>query len=265
MWRFFPSRRLNNFHHGYNVFRDMCKAYIDEAVIEIKKKQATDGQEEGDPSMLELFFSRGVDENTAVVMALDMMFAGVDTSSHTSGFLMYQLAKHPNVQERLFQEVKAELPEKDSKLALKSLDKMPYMKAVLKETLRMNPPAVANARIIDEPLEIGGYSMPAGVVYVPHHYLMCNSERYFDEPNTFKPERWLRSENNQKIHPFLLLPFGHGPRMCVGRRFAEQEISIFIAKIVRNFRIEWHHKDLRMKTETLTRPDNPFKFTFLDR
>ena len=112
MWRFFPSRRLNNFHHGYNVFRDMCKAYIDEAVIEIKKKQATDGQEEGDPSMLELFFSRGVDENTAVVMALDMMFAGVDTSSHTSGFLMYQLAKHPNVQERLFQEVKAELPVK---------------------------------------------------------------------------------------------------------------------------------------------------------
>ena len=62
--------------------------------------------------MLELFFERGVDVSTAIVMALDMMFAGVDTSSHTSAFIMYQLAKHPNVQEKLYKEISTELPDK---------------------------------------------------------------------------------------------------------------------------------------------------------
>ena len=80
LWKYFPSRRLNQFTSGYNTFRDMCKSYIDEAIKEIKLKQASQMEFDGDPSMLELFFERGADESTAIVMALDMMFAGVDTS-----------------------------------------------------------------------------------------------------------------------------------------------------------------------------------------
>lgn len=85
-------------------------------------------KEEGDATLLEMFKARGCDEQTAVVMALDMIFAGVDTSSHTASFLLYHLAKNPEVQERLFQEVKRELPEVDSKMNRKTLDSMPYMK-----------------------------------------------------------------------------------------------------------------------------------------
>ena len=57
-------------------------------------------------------FVRGCDETTAIVMALDMMFAGIDTSSHTSSYAMFQLAKHPEVQEKLYREIKKELPDK---------------------------------------------------------------------------------------------------------------------------------------------------------
>ena len=71
--------------------------------------------------------------------------------------------------------------------------------------------------------------------------------------------------NYEKIHPFIFLPFGHGPRMCIGRRFAELETSILMLKIVKRFRVEWNNPDLGMKTETITKPVGPLKFTFLER
>lgn len=110
MWRFLPySRKLKEFEQGYLTFKDLCSIYIRKALNDI---QAKDPHSDEDPSLLELFFARGCDESTAIVMALDMMFAGIDTSSHTSAYAMYQLAKHPKVQEKLYQEVKAELPTK---------------------------------------------------------------------------------------------------------------------------------------------------------
>ena len=262
LWRFLPSPKLNQFKNGYDVFRDLCYKYISAALNDIKIKNSN----EGDPTLLELLFDRGCDENTAVVMAIDMIFAGIDTSSHTSAFLMYQLAKNPQVQEKLHSEIKTELPNKDSKLDLKALERMPYLKACLKEVFRTNPPTTANARIIEEPMELGGYQFPPGLVYVPCHYVMGTSERYIEQADTFRPERWLRnSPDKAKIHPFLMMPFGHGPRMCVGRRFAEQEVMIFIAKILQHFRIEWEHEDMVMKVETLTKPFTPLRFTFIDR
>ena len=263
LWRLLYSPTLNQFTEGYNVFKDLCYRHIRVALDDIKAKKDDD---EGDPSILELLFARGCDENTAVVMAIDMIFAGIDTSSHTLAFLMYQLAKNPDVQEKLYQEIKGELPTKDSKLELKALDRMPYLRATIKEILRTNPPTLANARIIEEPIELGGYEFPGGLVYVPCHYFMGTSERFIDEPEKFIPERWLRnSPDKAKTHPFLMMPFGHGPRMCVGRRFAEQEVSIFITKILQNFRVEWHHEEMVMKVETLTKPFTPLRFTFIDR
>ena len=156
----------------------------------------------------------------------------------------------------------------DSKLEIKSLDRMPYLRAVLKETLRTNPAAPAMARILPQPFELNGYQIPENTVYVFTHYHMGNSPRYIDQPEKFMPERWLRSDpNNQldKIHPFLILPFGHGSRMCIGKRFAEQEVSIFLAKIIQKFSVEWHHPDMGMITETITKPSVPLRFTFRNR
>ena len=148
---------------------------------------------------------------------------------------------------------------------MKSLDRMPYLKAVLKETLRTNPAAPAMARILPQPFELNGYKIPENTVYVFSHWHMGNSPRYINEPEKFKPERWLRSELSDKVHPFLILPFGHGSRMCIGKRFAEQEVNIFLTKILQNFKVEWHHEDMKMITETITKPSLPLRFTFRDR
>lgn len=147
----------------------------------------------------------------------------------------------------------------------KALDRMPYLRAVIKETLRTNPPAAGMARILPKPFELNGYQCPANTTYVFAHYQMGTSPRYVKEPEVFKPERWLRDGSEKEIHPFAILPFGHGSRMCIGRRFAEQEVSIFLAKIIQHFSIEWHHADMGMITETITKPSVPLRFTFKDR
>lgn len=67
---------------------------------------------------------------------------------------------------------------------------------------------------------------------IPMIHQMSKSKHYFSEPERFMPERWLRgSDLRDDIHPYLLLPFGHGPRSCLGRRFAEQEVHLAVAKV----------------------------------
>ena len=82
----------------------------------------------------------------------------------------------------------------------------------------------------------------------------------------FRPERWIRNHPlREDIHPFLFLPFGHGPRMCVGKRFAMQEIGVLLVKIIQKFRVDWGgSKDLGGIVETLLKPDGPLRLRFYD-
>merc|ERR1739846_198750 len=109
---------------------------------------------------------------------------------------------------------------------------MPYLRAVLKETLRTNPAAPAMARILPQPFELNGYQIPENTVYVFTHYHMGNSPRYIDQPEKFMPERWLRSDPNNQLD-----------------------------KIIQKFSVEWHHPDMGMITETITKPSVPLRFT----
>lgn len=79
---------------------------------------------------------------------------------------------------------------------------------------------------------------------------------------SFDPERWLR-ENSGNIHPFASLPFGYGPRMCIGKRFADLEVQVAIANIVKNYHIEWAGtNDLGMTWKLFYVPDQPVNFKF---
>ena len=89
---------------------------------------------------------------------------------------------------------------------------------------------------------------------------------YFKDPLEFRPERWIRNHPlKEDIHPFVFLPFGHGPRMCVGKRFAVQEIGVLLCKIVQRFNVEWGDtRELGNIVETLLKPDGPLRLRFND-
>ena len=269
LWRYLPSAKLRRFDTVSKAFKKTAIKYIIASMEAIKRRKEAGGinASNEDPSLLEQFYDRGLDEATTAVMALDMMFAGIDTASHTSCFAMYHLARNPCVQDRLVQEITGQLSsDLSARVTRKTLDKMPYLKAVLKEVLRMNPPAIANIRELTEPLELNGYELPAGAAIVPFHYHMMNSPNYIRDPKVFRPERWIRNDPLcDNIHPFVQMSFGHGPRMCIGRRFAELEVYLLLIKILQRFKIEWHHGDIGMLAETITFPDKPMQFTFVDR
>jgi len=196
-------------------------------------------------------------------MAIDVIFAGVDTTSNSLLWLIYHLGRLPHIQEKLYQEVVKVLG-KDGDVTSKSLGKLSYLKACLKESMRLCPVLVSNGRILDQDIVLSGYNIPAQTVIAIELYCAARSEKYFKDPLEFRPERWLR-ENKDEIHAFSNLSFGFGTRMCLGRRVAELEIYLFICKLLQRFRIEYHGEPLELDQKLVAVPDKPVKIKFFDR
>ena len=88
----------------------------------------------------------------------------------------------------------------------------------------------------------------------------------FSDPDKFIPERWLRGCPEQhSAHPYSSIVFSHGPRMCIGRRFAELEVYILAIKTLQKYRLEYHHESVGVKTEFVNKPDKTVKLRFIPR
>ena len=96
--------------------------------------------------------------------------------------------------------------------------------------------------------------------------LAMNDEKNFVEPEKFKPERWLRGcPGHHTAHPFAAIPFSFGPRMCIGRRFAELEVYVLAIKVLQRFRLEYHHDPVGRAIPFVCRPDKIIKMKFIPR
>ena len=88
----------------------------------------------------------------------------------------------------------------------------------------------------------------------------------FENPSQFIPERWLRGRPEQhQAHSFAYVPFGHGPRMCIGRRFAELELYLLVIKILQRFKMEYHHDPVDFRVAFVNKPNKNVKIQFVDR
>merc|ERR1712074_23502 len=150
---------------------------------------------------------------------------------------MGRLATNQRVQDTLYQEIQSVLPD-GGLLDNTKLEKMSYLRAVLRESQRIMP-VVPNTGRIPSDINLGGYNFDRECWFVALHQFMSMSDKFVKDPTEYRPERFLRGHSlKEDFHPFVSMPFGHGPRMCIGRRFAEQEIKTFICKMVLNFKIE---------------------------
>ena len=152
-----------------------------------------------------------------------------------------------------------------------ALSNLHYLKACVKESQRLKPLAPQNGRALPIDVVIKGYRIPAGTQLLVEHEYVATSPEYFEDPLQFRPDRWLRSEMKQQqqqrrsgggsIDPFMVLPFGYGPRMCVGRRFAEQELWIGLIKIIHSFKVSYDGDELPLKAIGLDK--HPILMDFL--
>lgn len=263
IWKIISTAAWRDLVKSTDYFVEVSMKYINEA---IKRLNSLPEDPDRELTVLEKILARDPDPKTAIVMALDMMGAGVDTTSYSSAVALYYLAKNQDKQQTLFEEILKYLPNKDDTVTSEILNELKYLKACIKESMRISPIAAGNVRQLVKDLVLGGYRVPKGVNVIMPLILLSNDEKYFPQANKFIPERWMKNGpySNLKTHPFVTMPFGFGPRMCVGRRFAELEIETLVTKIIRNFRVEYNY-DMKFESKLLYVPVSPLKFKMVDR
>ncbi len=263
LWRWINKPigfRWKQFKAANHEFATIALGYIKESMRKIESGLSS----QEDPSILQQLLSRpDFDIKDAITMTLDLLMAGIDTTSHTIAFVLYNLAKNPESQQLLYQEIERVVGD-SNEVTNAMINEMRFLKACVKESLRITPTVNGTGRTLDHEVVIAGYRIPAKTMIVAINYIPCREEKFFPNALQFIPERWLK-ENKSETHPFLLLPFGFGPRMCIGRRIAEQEIYLLLIKIFKKFKVEYHYEDIGITVKLINTPDKPLKFSFIER
>jgi cytochrome P450 len=164
--------------------------------------------------------------------AMTLFVAGHETTAQMLAWTWYLLGENPEaetrLQEELQQVLRGRLPE------VSDLARLPYLYAVMNEVLRMYPPAYIIARTSIEPCQLAGYDFPAGTTILMSQWVTHRDPRYYADPDTFRPERWLDGLAD-RLPAGAYFPFGDGPRRCIGQGFALLEAALVIATLAQRF------------------------------
>jgi cytochrome P450 len=207
--------------------------------------------------------------------AVTFLFAGHETSALGLTYALYCLARRPAFQER----IRSEIESLSGDPTPADLRECPALTAAVDEALRLFPPVHSFFREPTEPIALGGYRVPSGVVLTLAPWAVHRDGRWWDDPETYRPERWLRETEDGGVahgddrsgpavgerpeHAFF--PFGGGPRHCIGMRFARQELRLAVATILRRIRLEPVTEELSLQASANTRPDGPVRVRVLTR
>ena len=155
---------------------------------------------------------------------------------------------------------------KDGGITESKLNQMKYLKACLQESQRLKPAVSGFSRTVPTDITLGGFQVPKGTVVSCFTMNIMRDPDNFPDPLQFTPERWLRGcPHHQNAHPFAAIPFSHGPRKCIGKRFAELETYILAIKVLQAYRLEYHQEPVEILTEFVNKPDRRIKLKLIPR
>ncbi|NXL56615.1 CP3A9 protein, partial [Chordeiles acutipennis] len=198
--------------------------------------------------------------------AFIFIFAGYEPTSNTLCYLAYELATNPDVQQKLLEEIDTILPNK-APLTYEAVMQLEYLDMIVSETLRLFPIGGRIERACKKDVEINGVTIPKGtIVMIPPYTLHRNAE-YWPNPEEFRPERF-RKENKESIDPYTYLPFGAGPRNCLGMRFALLTLKVAIAILMQHFTFQTCKETqipLKLSSQGLLRPEKPIILKLVPR
>lgn len=169
------------------------------------------------------------------------LLAGHETTSTWMYWAMFAMAKYPDAQEKLYQDVMAHAP-KDlaDPITLEQAESMEYLSDFLLEVLRLFPPVGMMVRLNRSDEKFAGYTIPKNTSFVIPVHLLHRNPKHWTDPETFSPERWVESKASTGIDTrgFTFLPFGAGGHNCIGYKFATYEAKLILAHMVRALRVE---------------------------
>eukprot|EP00076_Gallus_gallus_P010147 XP_004942948.1 cytochrome P450 27C1 [Gallus gallus] len=261
----FIPKPWREFCRSWDGLFKFSQIHVDNKLKSIQS-QLDQGEEVNGGLLTYLLVSKELTLEEIYANMTEMLLAGVDTTSFTLSWAIYMLAKHPEVQQRVYEEIINKLG-KDQAPVARDVPKLPLIRAVLKETLRLYPVLPGNGRVTQKDLVVGGYLIPKGTQLALCHYTTSYSEENFPMANEFRPERWLRKDNLDRVDNFGSIPFGYGIRSCIGKRVAELEIHLALIQLLQNFEIKISPKTapVHAKTHGLLTPGGSINVRFSDR
>jgi len=237
-----PSRRR------FERAKSTIRGEADRLLAERSGTASTDPREADDLlSVLAGLRASGMAEDTGMCteeqlrdQVVTIIFAGHDTTTTTLTFATWAIANHPDVRERFHEEVDA----LSGPPTVDDLDDLAVTERIITETLRMFPPVYALPRRTDTAVAVDGYRIPGERWVIAPVVNIHRDERWYDDPETFRPARW-RGDLRGEIPDFAYLPFGAGPRICIGREFALVEAKLALATIGRRYDCRWLGENTR--------------------
>uniref|UniRef100_A0A914E9Y2 ZP domain-containing protein n=1 Tax=Acrobeloides nanus TaxID=290746 RepID=A0A914E9Y2_9BILA len=183
------------------------------------------------------------------------MFAGHDTTSAAIGWACWCLATHPEIQERVYQEISKHFDDFDREISKEDLNELKYFDRCIKEAMRIFPPVPVITRKLKNDFNMSGKLVPKNAMIVILPYLIHHNEKIYPNHNCYDPDNFL-PENINKRHHYSYIPFSAGPRNCIGQKFANYEARVILIWILRKFRLTTDYKlhDNKPGTEAILRP-----------
>ena len=212
------------------------------------------------PDMIQLMLANRDKEgriqmDDIVAQAYAFYFAGSETSSSVMSFITYQIVANPSIQIKLGQEIDKLLNELDGNVTYESINKLKYLDAVIKEALRLCSQSVIE-RVCEKAYKLPpalpgekSFTINKGMIIWIPLYAIHHNEKYYDNPEEFRPERFLNNDQDNNDRSSFYFPFGLGSRMCIGRRFSLLMIKVVLFHLLARCELKQCAKTSSIKFE----------------
>ncbi|PZC83859.1 hypothetical protein B5X24_HaOG200059 [Helicoverpa armigera] len=242
VYRFFCANASQMYAHGKDLIMNFMNKIIASKAEELTKEKID--QETGTPktesfkTFLELLMESPVEHNNVTLReeTLVIVLAGTDTSAVGSAFTTLMMAKYPDVQDKVYEELQGVFGDSDRPVTPEDLPSLKYLEAVIKETLRMYPPVPFIVRQVQKDVTLpSGITILEGCGLFISIWSIHRNPRYWGcDAEQFRPERFLDAP---PTHPAAFMPFSHGPRSCLGYQYAMMSMKTALATMLRRYRV----------------------------
>jgi len=234
-WIVFPKMpRHRKYRRARQIMDEYLYALIQRRRLEL---QADPNRAVQDDLLSRLVLIEGMSADLIRDQLLTMLIAGHDTSTALLAWTLTLLGKHPQAMERVRSEVDTVLGNTDQPPTIDQINDLAFTDQVIKEALRLYPPIHVGNRRVATDMTLQGYHVPAETRLMYSIYLSHREEEHWHDPEAFIPERFDR-QNEEHRPPLTYIPFGGGPRNCIGAAFAQVEVKVVLARLIQKYALE---------------------------